>query len=60
MKLQLSECLGESTYLEKKSLNESRQNKNKNKINLSYDILQQLSKEGKISAYDIGDKEWMM
>ena len=28
-------------------------------INLSYDILQQLSKEGKISAFDIGEKEWM-
>ena len=28
-------------------------------INLSFDILQQLSKEGKISAYDIEDKEWM-
>ena len=28
-------------------------------INLSYDILQQLSKEGKISAFDIGDKEWI-
>jgi mannose-1-phosphate guanylyltransferase len=28
-------------------------------INLSYDILQELSKEGKISAFDIGDKEWI-
>jgi len=28
-------------------------------INLSYDILQQLSKEGKISAYDIGEVEWI-
>lgn len=28
-------------------------------INLSYDILEQLSKEGKISAYDIGNKEWI-
>ena len=28
-------------------------------INLSYDILQQLSKEGKISAFDIGDNEWI-
>jgi len=28
-------------------------------INLSYDILQQLSKEGKISAFDIGNTEWI-
>ena len=30
--------------------------KTRNKINLSYDILQELAKEGKISAYDIGDR----
>ena len=28
-------------------------------INLSYDILQDLSKEGKISSYDIGSREWI-
>jgi mannose-1-phosphate guanylyltransferase len=28
-------------------------------INLSYDILQELSKEDKISAFDIGDNEWI-
>ena len=28
-------------------------------INLSYDILQELSKEGKISAFDIEDREWI-
>ena len=33
--------------------------KNQKKINLSYDILQQLSKDGKISAHDIGQKEWI-
>ena len=28
-------------------------------INLSFDILQQLSKEGKISAYNIEENEWI-
>ena len=28
-------------------------------MNLSYDILQPLSKEGKISAYDIGKSPWI-
>ena len=28
-------------------------------INLSFDILQELSKEGKISAFDIGDNQWI-
>jgi len=58
MKLQLSECLG--IYMLGKDIIKRIKTKQKqNKINLSYDILQQLSKEGKISAYDIGDKEWM-
>ena len=28
-------------------------------INLSYDILQQISGEGRVSAFDIGDSEWI-
>ncbi|MFQ5475924.1 MAG: NDP-sugar synthase [Nitrosopumilus sp.] len=58
MKLQLSECLG--VYMLGKEVIKRIKTKRKQKvINLSYDILQQLSKEGKISAFDIGDKEWI-
>ncbi len=58
MKLQLSECLG--IYMLGKDIIKRIKAKQKQKeINLSYDILQQLSKEGKISAYDIGNKEWI-
>ena len=58
MKLQLSECLG--VYILGKDVIKRIKAKQKQKeINLSYDILQQLSKEGKISACDIGDKEWI-
>jgi len=58
MKLQLSECLG--IYILGKEVIKRIKAKTKQKeINLSFDILQQLSKEGKISAYDIDDKEWI-
>ncbi|MGV7225614.1 MAG: nucleotidyltransferase family protein [Nitrosopumilus sp.] len=58
MKLQLSECLG--VYMLGKDIIKKIKVKQKQKeINLSYDILQQLSKEGKISAFDIGDNEWI-
>ncbi len=58
MKLQLSECLG--IYMLGKDIIKKIKSKQKQtQINLSYDILQQLSKEGKISAYDIEDKEWI-
>ncbi len=58
MKLQLSECLG-IYMLEKNIIKRIKPKQKQNEINLSYDILQQLSKEGKISAYDIGDREWI-
>jgi len=58
MKLQLSECLG-IYMLGKDIIKKIKVKQKQNEINLSYDILQQLSKEGKISAYDIGDKEWI-
>jgi len=58
MKLQLSECLG-IYMLGKDAIKRIKAKQKQKKINLSYDILQQLSKEGKISAFDIGDKEWM-
>ncbi|MCH7560414.1 MAG: nucleotidyltransferase family protein [Thaumarchaeota archaeon] len=58
MKLQLSECLG--IYMLGKDIIKQIKAKQKQKeINLSYDILQQLSKEGKICAFDIGDREWI-
>ncbi len=58
MKLQLSECLG--IYMLGSDMIKRIKSKSKQKeINLSFDILQQLSKEGKISAYDIGKSEWI-
>jgi len=58
MKLQLSECLG--VYILGKEIIKKIKTKAKQKqINLSFDILQQLSMEGKVSAYDIGDKDWI-
>ena len=46
--------------LEQKDIIKQIKAKQKQKeINLSYDILQQLSKEGKICAFDIGDREWI-
>ncbi|MCV0431246.1 nucleotidyltransferase family protein [Nitrosopumilus sp.] len=58
MKLQLSECLG--IYMLGKDIIKKIKSKQKQKeINLSYDILQPLSKEGKISALDIENNEWI-
>jgi mannose-1-phosphate guanylyltransferase len=58
MKLQLSECLG--IYILGIEIIKRIKAKSKQKeINLSFDILQQLSKERKISAYDIGEIEWI-
>ena len=58
MKLQLSECLG-VYMLGKEVIKRIKVKKKQKGINLSYDILQQLSKEGKISAFDIEDREWI-
>ena len=58
MKLQLSECLG--IYMLTNNIIKKIKAKQKQKqINLSYDILQQLSKEGKISSFDIKNTEWI-
>ncbi len=57
MNLPMSECLG--IYILGKDTIKRIKAKSKQKINLSFDILQELSKEGKISAYDIGDKQWI-
>ena len=57
MKLQLSECLG--IYMLGPDIIKKIKKLKKKEINLSFDILQQLSKEGKISAFDVGDSEWI-
>ena len=58
MKLQLSECLG-IYMLGKDIIKRIKAKKKQKQINLSFDILQHLSKEGKISAFDIGNTEWI-
>ena len=58
MKLQLSECLG-IYMLGKEIIEKIKKKKNQKQVNLSYDILEQLSKEGKVSAYDLAEKEWI-
>ena len=58
MNLPMSECLG--IYIIGKEVMKRIQKKGKQKqINLSFDILQDLSKEGKISAFDIGEIQWI-
>ena len=57
MKLQLSECLG--IYILGKEIIERIKKKKKKQVNLSFDILQELSKEGKVSAHDIEQREWI-
>ncbi len=57
MKLQLSECLG--VYMLGPDIIKKIKKIKKKEVNLSFDILQQLSKEGKISAFDVGDSEWI-
>ena len=58
MNLPMSECLG--IYILGKEVMKRIKKKEKQKqINLSFDILQDLSKEGKISAFDIGKSQWI-
>ena len=57
MKLPMAECLG--IYILGKETIRRIKTKTKQNINLSFDILQELSTEGKISAYDIGEKYWI-
>jgi len=58
IKLPMSECLG-IYILGKQVINRIKLKNKQKEINLSYDILQELSTEGKISAYDIGDLQWI-
>jgi len=58
MKLQMSECLG--VYILSTQILKKIKSKAKSKdVNLSFDILQDLSKQGKVSAFDIGEKQWI-
>ena len=58
LNLPMSECLG--IYILGKEVMKRIKKKEKQKeINLSFDILQNLSKEGKISAFDIGSNQWI-
>lgn len=57
MQLPASECLG--IYILGSDVMDRIGQMQKSKINLSYDILQPLSAEGRISTYDIGDMEWI-
>ncbi len=58
IKLDMAECLG-IYILNSKILNIIKSKKTRKELNLSYDILQPLSKKGKISAYDIGKNPWI-
>ena len=58
IKLQMSECLG--IYILSTQILKKIESKSKLKdVNLSYDVLQDLSKLGKVSAFDIGEKPWI-
>ena len=55
--LHMSECLG--VYMLKKRIISIIRAVKKRNINLSYDVLQPLSLEGKISSFDIGSRPWI-
>lgn len=56
VKLKMSECLG--VYILGTRLLDKIKS-NQNDINLSFDILEDLSKKGLVSAYDIGNTPWV-
>jgi mannose-1-phosphate guanylyltransferase len=58
IKMQMSECLG-IYILGADILKRIRLKRNKIDLNLSFDILEELSKQGKVTAYDIGTKPWL-
>lgn len=57
-KMHMSECLG-IYVLGTDILKKIQTKKNKKNLNLSYDILEELAKKGKVSACDIGKKAWL-
>ena len=59
IKMQMAECLG--IYIMNSEIIKTIKTKKQKKkdLNLSYDILQPLSKKGNIGAYDIGKTKWL-
>ena len=57
IKLHMQECLG--IYMLNTKILKQIKHVPKKDINLSYDVLEELSKRSAISAYDIGSKEWL-
>ncbi len=55
--LPMAECLG--VYLLGKEVISQIKSKSKKEVNLSFDILEDLSHKGKVSAYDIKDRLWL-
>ncbi len=58
IKMQMSECLG-IYILGAEILKRIKMKRSKSDLNLSFDILEELSKQGKVTAYDIGTKAWI-
>ncbi|MDE1728014.1 MAG: nucleotidyltransferase family protein [Thaumarchaeota archaeon] len=59
IELQMAECLG-IYIINSRIINTIKTKRQQKKdLNLSYDILQPLSKRGKIAAYDIGKIQWL-
>jgi len=57
MSLPLSECLG--VYMLDAKILDLIKKVRKRNVNLSFDVLEGLAKKSQISAYDIGDAEWL-
>ncbi|KAG2472177.1 MAG: Mannose-1-phosphate guanyltransferase [Nitrosopumilales archaeon] len=58
IKLKMSECLG-IYILHRKILSKIKPKSKQKKIDLSFDVLEDLSKKGRVSAYDIGNTPWL-
>jgi len=58
MALPMSECLG-IYILGEDTIQKIREKSKQKEINLSYDVLQELAKEGKVSSFDIGTNQWV-
>jgi len=58
IKMKMAECLG-IYILGSDILKKIRMKRSREDLNLSFDILQELSKQGKVSAFDIGKKPWL-
>ena len=59
IELQMAECLGIYIINSKIIGTIKTERQRKKNLNLSYDILQPLSKKGSIAAYDIGKTQWL-